>query len=146
MDSPRFLRIILCGIALLCASVGLDAQSAKYIDALKYYQQNDYREALGLFREEVRENPANDAACCYIAMICTADKTREAEAIEWFKRAVELAPDNFWYRYSLATFYIHSGRQELGMPMLEQLIADFPKKSDLYFDLINVYLSENDAE
>ena len=146
MDSPRFLRIILCGIALLCASVGLDAQSAKYIDALKYYQQNDYREALGLFREEVRENPGNDAACYYIAIICTADKTREAEAIEWFKRAVELAPDNFWYRYSLATFYIHSGRQELGMPMLEQLIADFPKKSDLYFDLINVYLSENDAE
>ena len=147
MDSPRFLRRILCALALLCfASAGLNAQSPKYIDALKYYQQNDYQEALGLFQEEIRENPGNDAACYYIAMICSADRTRETETIDWLKKAIELAPDNFWYRYSLATFYVHSGRQELGMPMLEQLIADFPKKSDLYFDLINVYLSENDTQ
>ena len=147
MDSPRFLRRILCALALLCfASAGLNAQSVKYIDALKYYQQGDYQEALGLFQEEVRENPGNDAACYYIAMICSADRQRETETIDWLKKDIELAPDNFWYRYSLATFYVHSERQELGMPMLEQLIADFPKKSDLYFDLINVYLSENDTE
>ena len=140
------MRRILCGISFLCLAAGLNAQSAKYIDALKLYQQKEYGEALALFQEEVRENPGNDAACYYIAMICSADRTREAGTIEWLKRAIELSPDNFWYRYSLATFYLHTGRQELGMPMLEQLTADFPKKTDLYFDLINVYLSESDVE
>ena len=63
MDSSRFLRTILCAILLLGASIGLQAQSVKYIDALKNYQQGDLQEALRLFREEVRENPGNDAAC-----------------------------------------------------------------------------------
>ena len=146
MDSSRFLRTILCAILLLGASIGLQAQSVKYIDALKNYQQGDLQEALRLFREEVRENPGNDAACYYIASILAGDKKREAEAEEWLKKAVALSPDNFWYRYNLSLFYLHSDRQELAVPMLEALSTDFPKKTDLYFDLINVYLSENDID
>ncbi|MBR1538227.1 MAG: tetratricopeptide repeat protein, partial [Bacteroidales bacterium] len=146
MDSSRFLRSIVCGIFLLVASLGLQAQSVKYIDALKNYQQGEAAEALRLFKEEVRENPSNDAACYYIASICATDRNRDAETESWLKKAIGLAPDNFWYRYTLALFYLHSERQELAVPMLEQLSADFPKKSDLYFDLINVYLSENDID
>ena len=146
MDSSRFLRAIVCGICLFVASIALQAQSVKYLDALKNYQQGEAAEALRLFREEVRDNPSNDAACYYIASICAADKTREAEAESWLKKAIGLAPDNFWYRYTLAMFYLHSERQELAVPMLEALSADFPKKSDLYFDLINVYLSQNEID
>ncbi|MBQ6073363.1 MAG: tetratricopeptide repeat protein [Bacteroidales bacterium] len=146
MDSPRILRTIVLGILLFAAAAGLNAQSAKYIDALKYYQQGDYQEALSLFREEIRENPDNDAACYYIASICASDRKRDTEAENWLKKAISLSPDNFWYRYTLAMFYLHTERQELAVPMLEQLTADYPKKSDLYFDLINVYLSDNDIE
>ena len=146
MESPRFLRKIVCAIALLCVTIGLHAQSAKYIEALKYYQNGEVAEALRLFREEVQENPANDAACYYIAAICSNDPDQRAEAETWLKRAIELDPDNFWYRYNLALCYLHTDRPELAVPMLEQLTADFPKKTDLYFDLINVYLTDNDIE
>ena len=146
MDSSRFLRAIVLGFALLCTSFGLQAQSVKFIDALKYYQQGELNEALKLFQEELRENPGNDAACYYIATISAADRSRDSETENWFKKAVELSSDNFWYNYSLALFYLRSERQELAIPMLEKMTADYPKKSDLYFDLINVYLSDNDID
>ena len=146
MDSSRILRTIVCGILLLTASISLPAQSVKYLDALKNYQQGDNKEALRLFQEEFKENPANDAACYYIASICATDPNRDADTEAWLKKAIALSPDNFWYRYTLALFYLHSDRQALAVQMLEALSADFPKKSDLYFDLINVYLSENDIE
>ena len=146
MESPRFLRKIVCAIALLCMAAGLQAQSVKYIEALKYYQAGEKAEALRLLQEEVQENPDNDAACYYIAAICSNDESRKAETETWLKRAIELAPDNFWYRYNLALCYLHTDRSELAVPMLEQLTADFPKKTDLYFDLINVYLSDSEIE
>ena len=146
MESSRFLHAIVLGFALLCAASGLQAQSVKYIDALKSYQQGDTEEALKLFREELHENPSNDAACYYVATLCASDRSRDAETEHWFRKAVSLSPDNFWYKYSLALFYLRTERQELAVPMLEELAENDPRKSDLYFDLINVYLSENDIE
>jgi tetratricopeptide (TPR) repeat protein len=146
MDSPRILRTIVCTLAILFAACGLQAQSSRFIEALKNYQQGEVAEALRLFREEVRENPENDAACYYIASICANIPERSRETEEWLKRAIELSPDNFWYRYTLSLFYLRTERQELAVPMLEQLTADFPKKSELYLDLINVYLADNEIE
>ncbi len=146
MDSSSFLRKIVVGIVLLCACFNLPAQSVKYIDALKYYQQGDRAEARSLFLEEVRENPSNDAACYYLGMLCAAEPDSRAEAESWLRKAVSLAPGNFWYSYTLALYYLHTDRQELAVPMLETLAADYPKKSDLYLDLINVYLSDNDLD
>ena len=146
MDSSRFLRAIVLGFALLFSFFTLPAQSVKYIDALKYYQQGDAQEAQKLFLEEVRENPSNDAACYYLAMLSAADRNQVQEAETWFKKAVELSPDNFWYQYTLAMFYLRTDRQELAVPMLESLAENNPKKSDLYLDLINVYLSDNDID
>lgn len=146
MEISRFLRKIVLGLFFLCASSGLQAQSVKYIDALKYYQQGDASEALKLFREELQDNPSNDAACYYVATLCASDRSRDLETESWFKKAIALSPDNFWYKYSLAMFYLRSERQELAVPILEQLAENHPKKSDLYFDLINVYLSDNDIE
>ena len=146
MDSSRFLRTIISGFVLLLACLALPAQTTRYIDALRHYQQGELEDALKLFREEARENPENDAACYYIATICSTDPTRSAETENWLKKAVALSPDNFWYKYSLAVLYLNSDKRELAVPMLEDLCAENPKRSDLYFDLINVYLSENDIE
>ena len=146
MDSSRILRTIVFGVFLFSAAFGLRAQSVKYIDALKYYQQGELQEAAKLFREEVRENPANDAACYYLAAISAADGKHDAETENWLKQAISLSPENFWYKYTLALYYLNTERQELAVPMLEQLTTDYPKKSDLYFDLINVYLSEDDID
>ena len=146
MDRSRLLLRTACCLLLLCLSFGLHAQSATYIDALKYYQQGEMQEALPLFLEEVDNNPGNDAACYYISAIYAMDPRQRTQAEEWLKKAVGLSPDNFWYKYTLAMFYLRTERQELAVPMIEEMTTDYPKKTDLYFDLINVYLSENDIE
>ena len=146
MDSSRIFRTIACCFFLIASLAGLRAQSVTYLDALKAYQLGDVEEALQLFRSEVKDNPGNDAACYYIASICASDPSRGLETESWLKRAMELSPDNFWYQYTLAMFYIQTERPELAAPMLEKLTAEYPRRSDLYFDLINVYLTENDID
>ena len=146
MQSSRFLRTIVVVFALLLGSAGLHAQSVRFIDAMKNYQAGEYTEARKLFEAEVKENPENDAAWYYLSAIASTDEARLQEAETFLKKAVALSPDNFWYRYTLAMMYVNTDRRELAVPVLEQLSADYPKKSDLQLDLINLYLSENDVE
>ncbi len=146
MQSSRFLRTIVVVFALLLGSAGLHAQSVRFIDAMKNYQAGEYTEARKLFESEVKENPENDAAWYYLSAIASTDEARLQEAETFLKKAVALSPDNFWYRYTLAMMYVNTDRRELAVPVLEQLSADYPKKSDLQLDLINLYLSENDVE
>jgi Putative Zn-dependent protease, contains TPR repeats len=146
MHSSSFLRTIVAGFILLLSASGLSAQSVRFLDAMKNYQLGDTQEAWRLFEEEVKENPSNDAAWFYMAAIASNDNARRKDAEGLLKKAIALSPDNFWYQYTLAMMYIGSDRQELAVPMLEQLTLDYPGKTDLYLDLINVYLSENDVE
>lgn len=145
MESSRFLRTIVVVFALLLGSTGIHAQSVRFIDAMKNYQAGEYAEARKLFEAEVNENPENDAAWYYLSAIASTDKARIQEAESCLKKAVALSPDNFWYQYTLAMLYVNTDRRELAVPILEQLTAGYPKKSDLQFDLINLYLSENDV-
>lgn len=122
------------------------AQSVRFIDALKNYQLGNFGESKQLFLEELSENPSNDAAAYYIASICSSKASDMDEAEEYLKMALELAPDNFWYKYVLAQFYSGTRRPELATPLLEELISDYPKKSEIYIDLAGLYLSENDID
>ena len=144
MDTSRILRSLAVVLVALFTYSGAQAQTSRFIEAMKNYQQGEFSEAWKLFDEEIAEDPSNDAALFYMASIAANDnKLDEAEGL--LKRAIELSPDNFWYRYTLAMMHIGTERQELAIPMLEQMAADFPKKNEIYFDLINVYLSENDV-
>ena len=145
MDSSRFLRTIVVVFSLLIGSAGLHAQTVRYIDALRSFQAGDLREARQLFEQEVKENPSNDAAWYYLSAIASNGEANNQEAEEFLKKAIALSPDNFWYQYTLAMLYVNTDRRELAVPILEQLTADYPGKYDLHFDLINLYLSENDV-
>jgi len=145
MDSSRFLRTIVVVFSLLIGSAGLHAQTVRYIDALRNFQAGDIREARQLFEQEVKENPSNDAAWYYLSAIASNEESNAQEAEGFLKKAIALSPENFWYQYTLAMLYVNTDRRELAVPILEQLTADYPGKYDLQFDLINLYLSENDV-
>lgn len=121
-------------------------QTDRYIDALEFYQNKDYSKAKTLFLEEISQNPDNDAAYYYLALICTTSENTFPQAEAYFKKALEKAPDNYWYKYYLAMFYQQTDRVELTSSLLEELIAKFPKKYDLYYDIINAYFSQNEVD
>ena len=139
-----FTGTILFLVIFLSNSTLCSGQSKEYFDAIKYYHANDTTEARNLFLVEVTNNPDNDAAYFYLALISSRDKKNNEETEKYFKKALEKDPKNFWYKYYMALYYADTDRLELTTVMLEELMINFPKKSDLYFDAINAYLSQND--
>ncbi len=141
--------------AVLCflAISGASAQSIRpesigsnlILSAVERYNERDIEGALTLLKEAVAENPEDDAAWYYIAQ-CAIAKNDAEMAEQGLRMAVELDPDNFWYRYRLARLYSLTSRPELTVDMYEKLLEDFPKKSELYFDLVEMYASQKEFQ
>lgn len=93
----------------------------------------------------VEQDPESDAACYYLALSYFAKQDADlAEA--YLRKAHELDPENFWYRHRLAVLYTATKRPELAIGIYEGLLKDFPKKSDLYFEVVDLYSAREEFE
>lgn len=143
-------------ISILCLSLSGLAMKAQDPDlAIKH--ENDLITAVSLFNDRkleesqavldkiLSEDPSNDAAWYWSAM--NGMLKNDAEKAELcLRQASELDPSNFWYRYRLAGLYRATSRQELTVTIYEKLLEDFPKKSDLYFDLVELYAAQGEVD
>lgn len=120
-------------------------QSNNVISAVMQYNEGDYSGAASILEGVLKSDSLNDAAWYYLAM-CSVAGNDAARAEVCFKKAVELDPGNFWYRYRLAGLYAMTSRQELTVDMYEKLLEDFPKKSELYFDLAELYSAQGEYQ
>ena len=115
------------------------------ITAVAKYNANDFDVAGAILTKLVSENPSNDAAWYYLALT-ELNKNNVSNAEEYLRKAMELDGTNFWYRYRLAKLYALTQRQELTIDMYEKLMDDFPKKSDLYFEMVELYVGQGSYE
>lgn len=115
------------------------------LSAVSRYNEGDVDGAMTILKEAVADDPGNDGAWYYMGQCAVMNKDLEA-AEQCYRMAAELDPDNFWYRYRLARLYSVTSRPELTIDMYEKLLEDFPKKSDLYFDLVELYASQKEYE
>ena len=143
-----FLIYIVCAVLPLLAVQRSGAQSFKaeralenqIIDAVSDFDAGRYTEAKERLETLVAVDPDNDAAYYYLGM--TAFMQNDLELAETgFETAVQLDSSNFWYRHRLAGVYAMTDRKELTVEIYNGLLKDFPKKSDLYYSLIELYLS-----
>jgi len=112
------------------------------IDAVGQYNNRNFKEARKILTFIVKSAPDNDAAHYYLGLSNLYLYDLEGAATE-LKKAVSLDSSNYWYRDRLAYVYQLQGKEELTEQMYEQLLKDFPKKSDLYYDLVDIYLKQN---
>ena len=115
------------------------------ISAVNQYNEGNHVKASAILQKVVEADPSNDAAWYYLALCSVAENDVEMAEVR-FRKAVELDPDNFWYRYRLAGIYAMTSRPELTTDIYEKLLKDFPKKSELYFDLAELYSAQGDNE
>ncbi len=115
------------------------------ISAVALYNERNFDGAKAILDRLRVNNPSNDAAWYWSALVCLG-KNDIPTAEEYLKVACDLDPSNFWYRFRLATLYRATSRQELTVDMYEKLLADFPRKSDLYFDLVDMYAAQGETE
>ena len=142
-----FRAVALIYMTLICQTSF--AQDSRYenlvITGADMYSNGQYETAKSVFKNVMENDPSNDAAMYYLAMIAAYENDMEL-AETYFMAAVNLDPGNFWYRYRLAKLYSMTGRQELAVDMYDKLLKDFPKEHDVYFDLVEMYASQQEYQ
>ena len=112
------------------------------IDAVQKFEDGDFATAKTILSAIISKDPGNDAAWYYRAM-CNVRLKDGASSEHDFKEAVRIDSTNYWYRYMLAGLYGMTGRKDLTISMYESLLKDFPKRSELYYGLANLYLDQH---
>ncbi|MBQ0150201.1 MAG: tetratricopeptide repeat protein [Bacteroidales bacterium] len=140
----RFIIFLISAVTLACsASIPSYAQNAKavdnaLIDAVALFDRQDYKGALQLLKPLAAAAPDNDAVFYYMGL-CSI-YTNDAESAEtYLQEAARIDPSNFWYRDWLGRLYTATRRPELAIEVTEKLIKDFPKNTELYYSLVNLY-------
>ena len=115
------------------------------VTAVSLFNEGDLSGAEAVLQRILSTDPDNDAACYYMGSIAIARNDAQKAEI-YLKKAADADPGNFWYRYRLAGLYALTSRQELTIDMYEKLLKDFPKKSELYFDLVELYAANSQED
>ncbi len=106
--------------------------------AVEKYDNGEYDDAGKMLRSIISSSPEYDAAHYYLALVYLAQDENDLAETELLC-AVKSDPGNFWYRQRLAVVYRYTNQLAEAIEMYEKLLADFPKKSELYFDLVEMY-------
>lgn len=117
----------------------------KIIDVVSDFDSGRYTDARRRLESILNNDERNDAAHYYMGLVNYVQGDLESAEAE-IQKAVKLDTTNFWYRYRLAGIYAVTDRQELTVAIYEDLLRDFPKKSDLYFGIVDTYLSMGKME
>ncbi len=149
---------LIIAIALFCAPSPLFAQknskeridfplqeSDYFLEGIHAYNQRNFNLALGCFQACLNIDPSNDAATFYYGL-STYSLGNQSEAEQFLKKAVELDPENIWYRIYLANYYTGANDIEKSISIYEKILADFPDKTSLYYDLIDLYINNQQID
>jgi len=139
-------RILLAGLLLLLGPLafaqGVDNQ---LMDAVALYNNRNFAQSRTLLQTLSKAAPDNDAVWYYLgldeAMLGNADA-----AISHLRKAVELDPHNYWYKRRLADLYQATGENEMVIRMDESILAEYPDKTDVLYDLLSLYLKKDEFE
>ena len=131
--------------AALSALLVLPASAQNFVDALSLYTAGDYEKAKAQFLAVIALDE-NDDASYYYAGMCDVMLKEAAEAELFLTKAAGMDPDNYWYNKSLADLYIRTNHPEKAIEIYEKLIADHPKNTELYYNVVNLYARQGDAD
>ena len=119
-----------------------DTAESLLVDAVQAYDSGATKAAMDRFSAILEAFPDNDAAHFYQGM-CHARLGDIASGLKEIDEAVRLAPDNYWYRDRLATLYAMNGQDDQAVATYEALLADFPRKTEIHYSLVNLYVRQN---
>ena len=124
------MRKLISYLAAVLASLTLWGQNVTLenalIDAVTLYESGDLDGAMTRFQKIHAADSTNDAACYYLGM-CESVKGRYDSAAALLRDAVRLDPANSWYRNALASILMTQGRNAEAVPLLEDLVVEYPQ-------------------
>ena len=143
MKFRYILILLLSGLTAMPLSLRA-SDDGRFIDAVQLYAAGRSDRAAELFGALVKADPSDDASWYYLGL-CRMTGGDYDGAREAFGKAAELDPSNYWYRDRLALAWSAAGDNDRTIAQYERLLADFPKKTELQFNLVNLYLAEGET-
>ena len=139
-------RILLAGLlSLLCTLAFAQGVENQLVDAVALYNNRNFAQSRTLLQTLSKAAPDNDAVWYYLgldeAMLGNADA-----AVSHLRKAVDLDPHNYWYKRRLADLYNAAGEDEMVIQMYESILQEFPDKTEVLYDLLGLYLKQNQFE
>ena len=115
------------------------------VDAVALFDAGKFKEAASLLKVLSAADPANDAVRYYLGMSSVYLQDYDT-AVAQLREAVRLDPSNYWYRDRLARLYTSTGQPELAIDIYESLMKEFPKKTDIYYTLAQLYMQNGKVD
>ena len=136
-------RIPILLITVLFMSMPLRAQDqdGNFITAVSLYSSGDFTRAQRVLETLSKADPSNDAIWYYKGMSEYALGEQD-KAETSMRKAVQLDSTNFWYRRTLARLLFAQGRTEEGTVMYEDIVRDFPDRTQMSYELLEIYLRQ----
>lgn len=100
-------------------------------------------DAFQLFSHSLELNP-NSAAAYYELSSYYIGMRQDSIAESMVKKAVELAPDNYWYKNALVSLYASANKIDDALKVLEDMSVQYPQKTDVLAMLEGLYSSKHD--
>ena len=150
----RILSILLAAVLTALPSPMAEAQGQSpaqrnveslLIDAVQDYESGNYQNAVARLSAVETLAPDNDAACYYLGL-CYHFLGQDDEAEKQLEQAVRLDSMNYWYRDRLAAVYSVNDKMDKAIATYEDLLKDYPKKTEIHYSLVNLYAQQDDLE
>ena len=132
-----------CGVTK--SGVRPEGETSLYFEGLRGYHEGNYTYAERSFQKLLSINPQHDAAHYYMANIKFGLGQKE-EALLHMQAAAQADTSNYWYQLQVAQLYLMTQQADSAIKVYEDLQTRYPQKSDLYYDLANIYLNQRDLD
>ena len=145
MRIRKYIAIIIALCTCFCAFAQDSTTTAIMLNALKEYNGGEYKKAADNFKKLAAIQPDNDVAYYYLANISLKNDDMASGEL-YLKKCIRLDSANFWYRDMLGQIYIKNNKIKEAIAVYEGLLELYPKKSAVYYSLINLYLGSQETD
>ncbi len=138
-----YIVLLLCAVLQLHAQTKLSEAEQKrfdyyFLESVNCKLKQDYTSAYQMLEHCLAINPTSAAAhyelSQYYLILGQAEKGLEA-----LEKAVEYAPDNYWYGQGLANLYLQQGQEGKALELIEEMTRRFPDHVELLYTLETLY-------
>ncbi|MEI8046646.1 MAG: tetratricopeptide repeat protein [Bacteroidota bacterium] len=115
-----------------------------FIDATTAKLLGDKEKAISLYESCLKKNPQHAASMYELAQLYF-DASDFSAAARFAEQAMELEPENKWYKLLLVEIYGKAGEKKQLLEICEKLVKQDPGNVDFLYELSNAYLMNNDG-
>ena len=114
-----------------------------FLEATRQREAGNHADALALYEHCLSINPQSAAVMYELAQYYAFLQQPERSRI-LLEKAVELQPDNFWYRQTLGAYYRSIKEMDKAIAVYEEMSTQFPARGELLMMLIDLYSQQKD--